>query len=157
GVLAQRLEVAQAPAAMAAVQIEVCRHRIADLEAAHAGARLDDLAGDLVADDAGKLHLPAAGLDVLDGEARAAGDNARHRFAGACDRIGPLLQLERHVRTAQHHRLHAVSSTRRAIGTIPAGLGKPVVAARGLRDNRRKATQPSEDSPWTPRPSKPGP
>ena len=31
------------------------------------GADLDDLASDLVADDAGELHLPPPGLGVLDG------------------------------------------------------------------------------------------
>ena len=89
-VLAQRLEIGQAPAAMAAVEIEIGGHRVADLEPAHAGAHLDDLAGDLVADDARELDFPPPGLGVLDGQPGAAGDDARHRLAGTGHRIGPL-------------------------------------------------------------------
>ena len=81
-VLAQRLQIRQAPAAMAAVEIEIGGHRIADFKSAHARADLDDLAGDLVADDAGELHLPPPGLGVLDGQAGAAGDDTGHRLAG---------------------------------------------------------------------------
>ena len=63
---------------------------VAGFEPAHARAGLDDLAGDLVADDARELDLPPPGLDVLDGQACAAGDDARHRLARAGHRIGPL-------------------------------------------------------------------
>jgi hypothetical protein len=83
---------------------------VTHFQPAHAAADLDDLTGDLVADDAGKLHLPPPGLGVLDGQAGAAGDDTGHRFAGTGNRIGTLLQLERQVRARQHHRLHWISS-----------------------------------------------
>src|SRR5262245_57430946 len=67
GVLAQRLEVLQAPAAMAAVEIEVGGDGVTGFETLDARAGLDDLAGDLVTDDAWELNLPPPGLDVLDG------------------------------------------------------------------------------------------
>ena len=110
GVLAERLQVPQAPAAMAAVQVEISGDGIADLEAANARAHLDDLAGDLMADDARERDLPPPGLGVLDGEAGAAGDDAGHGLARTGDRIGPLHEFERQVRAVQHHRLHVKPS-----------------------------------------------
>jgi len=83
---------------MAAVEIGVSRDRIADRDAFHAGAGLHDLAGELMTDDARKLHRQAAGLDVLDGQPRAAGENARDRFARSGNGIGYLPHLEGRVR-----------------------------------------------------------
>jgi hypothetical protein len=111
GVVAQRLEIFQTPAAMAAVEIKISGHRVAGLDSLHARAGLDDLAGDFMADDARKLHLPAPSLDVLDGQPGAAGDDACHRLAWTGGRIGPLFQHERRVRFPQHHGFHRYSPT----------------------------------------------
>ena len=53
GVHAQRLEIGKAPAAMAAVEVIVGGHAVAHCKAGHAGADVNDLARDLVADYAG--------------------------------------------------------------------------------------------------------
>src|SRR5262245_66681669 len=66
---AQRLELGDAPAAMAAVEIIVGGHSVAHRKAGYAGSDVDNLARDLVTDDARKLRLPPSGLDVLDGQA----------------------------------------------------------------------------------------
>ena len=52
------------------------------------GARLDDLAHHLVADDHGVVDIHAACARMVDREARAAGDDARHGLAFPGRRVG---------------------------------------------------------------------
>src|SRR5207249_1228530 len=59
---AQRLKVCQAPTAVSAVEIEIGGDAVADGKPRHARADLDDLAGDLMADDARELDAPSSGL-----------------------------------------------------------------------------------------------
>ena len=106
---AERLELREAETAMAAVEIEISGDAVAHFEPRHARPDRDDLTGDLVADDARKFDFAAAGLGVLDGEPRAAGDDARHRLARTGRRIGHRHHFERRVRPPQHHRFHAIS------------------------------------------------
>ena len=108
GVHAQRLEIGEAPAAMAAVEVIVGGHAVAHCEAGHAAADVDDLARDLVTDYARKLRLPPPGLDVLDGQPRSAGDDAGDGLAGTGNRIRQLDQLERRARRSQQHCFHGV-------------------------------------------------
>jgi hypothetical protein len=96
---------------MAAVQIEISCDGVAGLEATHARTGFDDLAGDLMADDARELDFPAAGFGMLDGQPRPAGDDAGHRLARTGHGIGPLLQFKRQIGAVQNHRLHGGSSS----------------------------------------------
>src|SRR5262249_30479990 len=109
-VRAQRLELRETEAAVAAVEIEIGGDRVARLEARDARASRDDLARDLVPDDARGRDGAASRLDGLDGEPGAAGDDPRHRFTGARDRIGQFHRLERKLRPAQQHRFHESKS-----------------------------------------------
>ena len=106
GIHAERLEIGEAPAAMAAIEIIVGGHAVADRQTRHAGAHGDDLAGDLMTDDARERRRPASGLDVLDRQAGPAGQHARHGLAGTGDRIGQPHQLERRVRPLEQHGFH---------------------------------------------------
>ena len=106
GVLAQRLQVREAPSAMPAVEVIVGGHRVAHCEALHARSDFHDFAGDLVADHARKPGLDASRLEVLNGEARTAGEHPRDCLAGPGHRIGHLGKLERSVRAPQDHRFH---------------------------------------------------
>ena len=117
---------------MAAVEIEIGGHRDRPAcSAVHARAGLDDLAGDLVADDARELDLPPPGLGVLDGQARAAGDDARHRLARARrpgraaatrsnGRFGPFSTI---AFMASPPRLNFATRSRRSEPTLMEGAG----------------------------------
>ena len=98
GVDAERLQVAEAKAAMAAVEVIIGGDGVAAFQARDASANGDDLGRYLVANDAREIDFAAAGLSVLDGEPGAAGDDARDRFARTGDGIGHLNQLEGRVR-----------------------------------------------------------
>jgi hypothetical protein len=87
---------------VAAVEVEVGGHGVAPAQRRHACAGLDDLAGDLVADDARKRDDAPAGFGML---------NRRHRLAWACDRVGALHLFERLVRSSQQHRFHSVQTS----------------------------------------------
>jgi hypothetical protein len=104
---AERLQLRETKPAMAAVEIEISRDAVALFEPRHAGSERDDLAGDFVPDDARKFDLPAASLGVLDGQARAASDDARDRLARTGRGIRHLHHFERGVGPPQHHRFHA--------------------------------------------------
>jgi hypothetical protein len=91
---------------MAAVEVVISRDSVADPEAANAGADRDDLAGNLVPDNARKFGGYAPGLDVLNRQPRSARDDPRDGFARARDGIGELRQLEWRVRTSENHCFH---------------------------------------------------
>jgi len=103
---AQRLQLSEAPAAAAAVEVEVRRHRIAGAKPRYAGAYLDNLGADLVADDTRKRDLPPSGLGMLNGQAGAAGEHACDSLASARNRVRQLHQLKRRVGFSQQHCLH---------------------------------------------------
>jgi hypothetical protein len=60
-----------------------------------------------VTDDARERDRAPSRLDVLDGQAGPAGDDARHRLARPRRGIGQLDRLERKVRASQQHCFHA--------------------------------------------------
>ena len=94
---------------MAAVEVVIRGHRVADFDASDTGADGDDFAGDLMADDTRKFRRHAPGLDVLNGQARATRQHTGDGFAGAGFRIGKGFQDERRIRRLQHHGFHGRS------------------------------------------------
>jgi hypothetical protein len=105
--LAEGLEVPQAHPAAAAEEVVVGRHRLTHGQPRDARAHLDDLRGDLVADDARAGHRDAPGLVVLDREPRPAGEHARHLLPGPGDGVGHALQGEGGAGHPEDQRLHA--------------------------------------------------
>ena len=81
-----------------------------------------------MADDARKGDLSPASLGMLDGEAGAAGNDARHCLARAGDRIGPA-QGERQVRA------------RKTIAFMGSPKIRPMVAAETLEERRLRANR----------------
>jgi len=76
------------------------------LKARDAGADLNDLAGDLMTDDAREGEPRTPGLIVLDGKPAAACQHARHRFAGTGDRIRHVNEFEWRIGGSQHQCPH---------------------------------------------------
>ena len=105
-VLAMGFQIGQAVGAMAAVQIVIGGHRIAHLHVGDAGPDLDNLGGDLVADDARRLDMCAPDLVMLDGQAGAAGQDPGHRFRRSRLGVGHIFQDERLTLLFQHQGFH---------------------------------------------------
>ena len=91
---------------MPAVEIGIRGDRVANGEGSNAGADLHDLAGDLVTDDAREMNGQPSGLDMLDGQPRAAGQHARNRFARSGNGIGQLGHFEWRVGAPQNQGFH---------------------------------------------------
>ena len=97
---AQWLEIGEAPSAVAAIKIVICGYAVADGEPGHAEPDLDDLAGDLMADNARKWDAPSSGLGVLNGQTRTAGKDTGDGLARAGNRVRPINKLEWDIRSS---------------------------------------------------------
>ncbi len=106
GIVAKRLKAGQTPAAIAAAEIEICGDRITGDDCGNAGGHFDDFAGNFMADNAWELGRRTPGLDVLDGQSRAAGQDAGDGFAGAGFWVWYLLDYNGGFGRLQYHCLH---------------------------------------------------
>ncbi len=96
---------------MPAIQVRVGRHRIADGKAPDTDADVDDFGRDLMPDDARKLDRQASGLDVLDGQSRAAGKHTRDGFPRPGNGIGHFAHFEWRVWPPENQCFHDVVLT----------------------------------------------
>jgi hypothetical protein len=105
-VVAQRLPIDPAPAAMAAAEIAVERDDVTRFAGLNARADLDDLSDHLVPDDDRVVGYCPACPGMVDREPGAAGEYPRHRLAGAGLGVRAVFQDKRLILLAKHHCFH---------------------------------------------------
>src|SRR4029077_8297011 len=91
----EALAPADAPTAFAAGQIEIGRHLVADREVRDVRSDRDDLAGNLVSENAWQGRGATTRTPMLHGQSGPARKHTRHRLAGSRHRIGQRFELHR--------------------------------------------------------------
>ncbi len=128
-VLAQILLALPAPEAEVAGGGVQRHHAVSDVEAGHAGARFDDLSGELVAKGDWRLEhhgVVAAAIDFEVGAAGEGGADAKHELAPGSSRNGHTFhaQVLAAIEDSRQHRLRRALRNHPSIFSLPTG-GRP--------------------------------